>query len=118
PASPRASRSAVRERNRRGDALDPEARRRVRFVDDDRGTEDAIERQTLASDGIGHRLDQIERSFRGDASDAFGDDAIVSRRVDPIVADVDLEVEVHDERLRRVLLPGPGAVKTFHLDAG
>ena len=61
---------------------------------------------------------QIERSFADDVPDTLGDVAIVGRGVDAIVADVDLEVEVHDERLRRVLLPRPRAVPTLHLDPG
>src|SRR5439155_9841451 len=97
---------------------DPEAHRCIRLVDDHRGADDAIERQALARDGLGHRLDQIERPLPDDAPDTLGDVAVVGRRVDAVIADVDLEVEVHDERLRRVLLPRARTVTTFHLDAG
>ena len=102
----------------RGHAVDPQAAGGVRLVDHGRHPRHPIEREDLVGDRGRHRLDQVERALFDDRADGLGDAPVVGRALDVVVADVHLDVQIHDELLRLVLLAGTRAVAAARADAG
>jgi len=83
---------------------------------DDGRARDRFEGDACVGDRAGHRLDQVERAVFDHRANRLGDAAVVRRRVDVVAGNLDLQIEIDDERLGRVLLPGPRAVMPVRPD--
>jgi hypothetical protein len=79
-------------------------------VDDGRGAGDAWPRRDGLGDGVRDRLEQVEPFALNRLSRRSDQLSVVGRSADPIVSDVDLDVQVDDEVLRLIFLAGIGAV--------
>ena len=69
-------------------------------------------------DGGGDRFQQVEGRAADGGAGRLHDRAVVRRVADHVEVDADLEVQVNDERLRRVLLAGVGPVTALAPDPG